>query len=60
MKQLNDIVGFNPYITLTHWCKNVDIVITFDEIKDFLSLFGYEYDETKYSKKNVSIKKEIY
>jgi hypothetical protein len=51
-----EILGFSPYKTLVHWSKDVDIIITIDELHDLLSFFGYNYDENKYKPENVSKK----
>lgn len=51
-----DILEFYPYKTLSYWSKNIDIFITIDKLHDFLTFFGYEYDENDFSKKNVSTK----
>jgi hypothetical protein len=51
-----DILGFNPYKSLTFWAQNVDIFLLISELKEFLSMFGYDYDESKYTKVNVSNK----
>ena len=65
-----EILNFKPYRTLTYWSKNIDIFITINNLSKFLSFFGYDYDENKYEKKNVSknergnfnylVKKRIY
>lgn len=51
-----ELLGFMPYGTLVYWCKNVDIIITLDQLHDLLKCFGYDYDKSKYMKRNVSIK----
>ncbi len=51
-----EILGFGPYFSLTHWGKNIDVFITIDNLHNFLSFFGYNYNTNKYSKKNVSKK----
>ena len=51
-----EILGFSPYKTLVHWSKDVDIIITIDELHDLLSFFGYNYDKNKYNPENVSKK----
>jgi hypothetical protein len=38
------ILGFNPYKTLCYWTKNVDIIITIDQLPKLLKLFGYTYE----------------
>jgi hypothetical protein len=39
-----EILGFTPYKTLDFWIKNVDIIITVDNLPKLLEYFGYEYD----------------
>jgi len=51
-----EIIGFKPYRSLSYWGQNVDIFITIDELKEFLEMFGYHYDENCYKKLNVSKK----
>jgi hypothetical protein len=51
-----EIIGFKPYNSLSHWGQNVDIFITIDELKEFLEMFGYHYNENDYKKINVSKK----
>jgi hypothetical protein len=52
----DEILGFVPYKTLVYWTKNVDIVITIEQLEEFLNFFGYFYDVNKYERANVSIK----
>lgn len=52
----NNIMSFSPYHSLTYYSKNVDVLITIGELTHFLKLFGYSYDEQKYSIKNESVK----
>jgi hypothetical protein len=52
----NDITMFTPYNSLTYWSKNVDILITIDQLHEFLHFFGYNYNPNDYKKKNVSNK----
>ena len=52
-----DIVSFNPYKTLSFWIKNVDILITIDQLQDFLAFYGYSFDPKKYEQQNVSKKR---
>jgi hypothetical protein len=52
-----EIISFTPYKSLSYWSENVDIFITINEVKDFLEIFDYTYDEKKYESKNVSQKK---
>jgi hypothetical protein len=41
---------------LTYWSQNVDILITINQLHEFLNFFGYNYNIEKYEKKNVSNK----
>jgi hypothetical protein len=52
----DEILGFVPYKSLVYWTKNVDIVITIEQLEELLNFFGYFYDTNKYKKENVSIK----
>ncbi len=52
----NEITNFSPYRSLVYWSKNVDIFITIDQLPEFLSFFGYKYDVSNFSRKNVSKK----
>lgn len=52
----DEIMGFTPYKSLVYWTKNVDIVITIEQLEEFLNFFGYFYDINTYRKENVSIK----
>jgi len=52
-----EILGFHPYNTLSYWAKNADILLTINELGDFLRLFGYEFSEDDYrGRLNVSTK----
>jgi len=51
-----EILGFNPYFTLTYWTKNVDIIITIDNLPKMLEYFGYKYDINSFQPINVSNK----
>ena len=51
-----EILNFRPYHSLTYWSKNIDVFITIDNLHNFLSFFGYNYDMNNYLKKNVSKK----
>lgn len=51
-----EICGFSPYKTLTFWTKNIDVIITIEELPLFLKSFGYTYDESLFPTKNVSLK----
>ncbi len=50
------ILGFKPYNTLTYWTKNIDIIITLDNLPILLEYFGYTYDKNMYNAVNVSNK----
>jgi hypothetical protein len=51
-----EILGFSPYKTITYWTKNVDIIITLDNLPKMLDYFGYTYDVTSFKSVNVSTK----
>ena len=51
-----EIRKFKPFRTLVFWSKNVDIFITIEQLHKFLQFFGYNYNENKYNKTNVSKK----
>jgi hypothetical protein len=51
-----EILGFSPYKTLNYWTKNVDIIITLEELPVMLTYFGYTYDLTLFKPTNVSNK----
>jgi len=51
-----DIEGFSPYKTLKYWTKNVDIIITLDNLPQLLKYFGYTYDINSFAPVNVSKK----
>lgn len=50
------ILGFSPYKTINYWTKNVDIIITIDNLQKMLEYFGYTYDIDLFEKSNVSNK----
>ena len=52
----SDILGFSPYKTLTYYSKNVDIIITLDNLPKLLDKFGYKYDIKLFEPINVSKK----
>lgn len=54
--QEEDIHKLHPYKNLKYWTTNIDIIITIKELNSFLSFFGFEYNEKKYEKRNVSKK----
>jgi hypothetical protein len=52
-----DFYKFTPFNSLEYWTKNIDIVITIDQLFDFLVFFDYNYNPFFFDmKKNVSIK----
>jgi hypothetical protein len=51
-----DILGFSPYKTLKYWTKNVDIIITLDNLPKLLKYFGYTYDINSFTPVNISNK----
>lgn len=51
-----EILGFSPYKTINYWTKNVDIIITLDNLSKMLKYFGYEYDINSFDMVNVSKK----
>ena len=50
------ILSFWPYRTLIYWTTNVDVIITIDQLPVLLKHFGYTYDDTLFTKINVSKK----
>jgi hypothetical protein len=52
----HDIKNLTPYKSLVYWCKNVDLLITIDELKETLELLGYTIDNSNFQDINVSIK----
>jgi len=51
-----EILGFSPFKTLCYWTKNVDIIITLDNLSTLLEHFGYTYDKNNFKPINVSKK----
>jgi hypothetical protein len=51
-----EILGFSPYRTINYWIKNVDIIITLDNLPKLLEYFGYTYDINFFKPINVSNK----
>ena len=51
-----ETTNFSPYRSIVYWSKNVDIFITIVQLSEFLSFFGYKYDVSNFSRKNVSKK----
>lgn len=52
----DDILGFSPFKTINYWTKNVDIIITLDNLPRMLKYFGYTYDRNLFKSINVSKK----
>ena len=52
----DEILSFTPYKSLIYWTKNVDIIITIEQLEELLNFFDYFYDHNIYKKENVSIK----
>ena len=51
-----DILGFSPYKTIDYWTKNVNIIVTLNNLPKMLKYFGYEYDDNSFKSVNVSNK----
>lgn len=51
-----EILGFLPYRTINYWTKNVDIIITLDNLPKMLKYFGYTYDKSLFKPNNISNK----
>jgi hypothetical protein len=51
-----DILGFSPYKTIDYWTKNVNIIVTLNNLQKMLKYFGYEYDDNSFKSVNVSNK----
>jgi len=51
-----EILGFIPYRTISYWTKNVDIIITLDNLPKMLKYFGYTYDKSLFKPNNISNK----
>ncbi len=51
-----DILGFSPFRTINYWTKNVDIIITLENLPKMLEYFGYKYDVNLFIPINVSNK----
>lgn len=51
-----EILGFSPYRTINYYIKNVDIIITLDNLPKLLEHFGYTYDINFFKPINVSNK----
>ena len=51
-----EILGFSPYRTINYWIKNVDIIITLNNLPKLLKYFEYTYDINFFKPINVSNK----
>jgi hypothetical protein len=51
-----EILGFSPYKTISYWTKNVDIIVTIDNLPKMLKYFGYEYNVNSFVPNNISKK----
>ena len=51
-----EILGFSPYKTIDYWTKNVDIIVTLDNLSKLLKYFGYDYDVNFFKPVNISNK----
>ena len=51
-----EILGFKPFYTLKYWTKNVNIIITIENLPETLGYFNYKYDINSFEKQNVSVK----
>lgn len=47
---------YSPYMTLTYWTYDVDLLITIEELEETLKLLGYNIDNCVFDKKNISKK----
>jgi len=52
----NEILGFSPYRTINYYTKDVDIIITLDNLSKLLEYFGYTYDNNLFKPVKVSNK----
>ena len=43
----DDILNFVPFRTMSYYVKGVDFLISIDQLRDFLTIFG-KYNEAKY------------
>jgi len=51
-----EMLSFRPYHTLNYFTQNLDVLITIEQLPEFLKSFGYEYNSSQYKKVNVSPK----
>jgi hypothetical protein len=51
-----DMLQFKQYRSLNYWTKNVEIIITIDNLSKMLECFGYMYDVSAFKPINVSAK----
>jgi hypothetical protein len=51
-----DMLQFKQYRSLNYWTKNVEIIITIDNLSKMLECFGYTYDINSFKPINVSDK----
>ena len=51
-----DMLQFKQYRSLNYWTKNVEIIITIDNLSKMLECFGYTYDINSFKPINVSAK----
>ena len=58
IKKMSDteLLELYPHKTLRHWCKNIDVIITIDQLDKFLRFCGYDFNIKKYEKTNMSRK----
>jgi hypothetical protein len=52
----NEILGFSPYRTINYYTKDVDIIITLENLSKLLEYFGYTYDKNLFKPVKVSNK----
>lgn len=52
----SEILGFSPFNTLTYWTKNINIIITMENLPKILNYFNYDIDLSSFKKLNVSTK----
>lgn len=51
-----DILRFAPFKTLLFWTQKIDILITINQLEDFLQFWGYRYNSSSFMAKNISPK----
>lgn len=52
----SEILGFRPFNTLTYWTKNINIIITMENLPKILNYFNFDIDLSSFKKLNVSTK----